>query len=255
MKTIEQAIVDIEDSVSRCYHHSFENSKLRTATEDNIEFLKFNFGSMLNSKKEDVKKAAFERIIDIVVDDSVMGTGMTYKEKARTESRILDKGNQKDYLKACIDDCDVIINRLAENESNDGEMSVKEIKDKYVGKYLIFNGDEDGMQIVYVEDINYRGDGFYIDGYMIDLCNTNHENGEGILMYDIVDWGIGDFWYADDDIETTNDLDEFLQSSPIDLDKKEFPSHVITKEKAAEVIKEQIRWILNDRLDEDAPII
>lgn len=261
MKTLEEALIEIESTVSGQYRETFPNSLLRTATKDYIGIVKLNAETLYNlvlSKNPNQKliENAISTMESIVIDnDQPLNErrALTYTDAldyAKRQSVL--RVNPNDYVvKKLVDYCDDVIARLEETKGEG--MTVKELNDKYEDKYLIFNGDEDGMQVVHVDNIHkLRSGEIAVDGTMIDFCNENHQDGEGILIYEIDDWPFRDFWYFPDENDegeplSPQEIDEELQSPPIDLDKKEFPTHVLTEEKVAKEIKYMINWILEDK--------
>lgn len=235
MKTIEEAINEIEDYVSGEYNTTFPESELRKDTENCIEFLKFNFNTLLMAKKKEVKDSAIKNIREIVIGPKKVGNN----------SRI-EYSNADYFIKTCIEDCSIIAVRLSEASiSNEDTMTVKELSDKYRGKFLYFNGDEDGSQYVYVDDI-HRGRNtkdFEIDGVMIDI--DHQEN--SIKIYEITDYFVGRFYYFGDDADPwtkCSELDEALQTRPIDTS---LPSHVVSAKEVIINILSICSWILEDK--------
>lgn len=240
MKTKEELITEIEFKVSAKYGLHFPLSQLRENTEDVVETLKALFNALKTSKKQTNTASIFDSILDIVLDDRE-----EYKEYARAHSNLLTT-KEWDSL-VLIKNCDELIRRFNEEKPSKGTMTVLELSQKYEGKYIVFNGDEDGCQIIYVDNIHLNDNGFGIDGVMIELVNTNHENGDGILTYEIKDFPFGDLNYVDEDqLETTDDVDSLLQCPPVDWDADEFPSKVLTNKQVIDTISSYLNDIFED---------
>ena len=114
---------------------------------------------------------------------------------------------------------------------------LEELNNKYRGKFLFFNGDENGCQWFYVKGIkNIEGD-FYVRGTMIEWeCQENDirvyecEQLSVIhLMYFEYNWNDGK------EPHTCEELDRALMSRPIDTS---MPSHLMTADEVArDIIK------------------
>lgn len=239
MISLEGAIQEVEDIVSWNYHKSFPNSEFRKDLENNAEYVKSQAQMILKFKK---KKDAVLKAIE-TIENLVIG------EKKKDGSRLYDiqeDGNLKVHeyqVEDLIEYCDVIKKRIAESKSSkDQKMTIKDLNDKYVGKYLYFNGDEDGEQIILVNNIHQGKDGLEVDGCFIDLCNTNHQDGEGVLISEVEDYDFGDFWYFDS-YEDPEELDKALQESPIDTDLE---THVMTTDEVMYEILNIITWAFDD---------
>lgn len=109
---------------------------------------------------------------------------------------------------------------------------LEELNNKYRGKFLFFNGDEDGCQWFYVKEIKNNEGDFYFRGTMIEWdCQDNYIqiyecNGRPItdLMYFNYNWKDGK------EPHTCEELDEALMSRPIDTS---MPSHLMTADEVA----------------------
>ena len=261
MKTLDEALIEIETIVSGQYRKPFPNSLLRTAVKDYIEIVRLNAETLFNlfsrkSPNEKLTENAISIIENIVIDNNQPlneNIALSYTDAldfAKQQSALRVNRN-KYVVKKLVDCCNTVIARLDEN--NGEGMTVKQLNDKYKCSYLIFNGDEDGMQIVYVDNIHKLKTGeIAVDGTMIDFCNVNHQDGDGILIYEVEDMCFSEFWNFPDENDdgeplTPQEIDEELQSTPVDLDKKEYPTHVITQEKVTEEIRYMINWILDDK--------
>jgi hypothetical protein len=242
MKTLEEAILDLENWVSGLYREPFPDSSLRQNPEENIEFIKFNLETLLKAKKPEIREQAFENILSSVLDNH-------NTEYARVHSFI--RKGEKGYINACIDECNTIITRLAEKGSEkEGEMSIEEINKKYHHTILYFNGDEAGSQYVYVEDIHRGEDCLEVDGVLIDYDLQDHT----LSINPIENYNFGDFYYFDfneeDWFTSTSDLDEALQDPPIDT---ELSSHVMSPEEVVKDILEIFRWDFVEGCDTRCP--
>ena len=232
MKTLEEAILSIEDSVSGHYRHPFHESELRKNLEENVEFLKFNLETLLKAKRKEVKDSAMKNIRDIVLD--------TQPLEPRT-SRLMDS----EYtIKTCILDCETILMRLAESNPEEGDtMSVQDLNEEYSGKYLYFNGDESGAQYVLVKNIHKGKDGYFeVDGIMIKVDWQDNT----VAVEDISNYSFTDFYYFDDEEEPftkCSDLDRALKSQPMDTS---LPSHVRSAEEVVGEVIEAFYWLLHE---------
>lgn len=252
MKTLEEAILDLENLVSGLYREPFPDSNLRQNPEENIEFIKFNLETLLKAKKPEVREQAFENILSHVLDNHTISgkRGFSnYTEYARVHSYI--RKGEKGYINSCIDDCNIIITRLAEKVSEkEGEMSIEEINNKYRHTILYFNGDESGSQYVYVEDIHRGEDCLEVDGVLIDFDFQDHT----LSINPIENYNFGDFYYfgsnEGDWFTSTTELDEALQSRPMDT---ELPSHVMSPEEVVKDILEIFRWDFVEEYDTRCP--
>ena len=253
MKTLEEAILDLENWVSGLYREPFPESNLRQNPEENIEFIRFNLETLLKAKKPEIREQAFENILSNVLDNHTI-SGKICKgcptEYARVHSYIRE--GEEYYVNKCIDDCNTITTRLAEKGSEkEDEMSIEEINKKYRHTILYFNGDESGSQYVYVEDI-HRGeeDRLEVDGVLIDYDLQDHT----LSINPIEDYNFGDFYYFDSDegdwFTSTSELDEALQSSPVDT---ELSSHVMSPEEVVKDILEIFRWSFVEEYDTGCP--
>ncbi len=253
MKTLEEAILDLENWVSGLYREPFPESNLRQNPEENIEFIRFNLETLLKTKKPEIREQAFENILGNVLDNHTISDKpgfSNYTEYARVHSYI--RKGEKSYVNKCIDDCNHIITRLAEKGSEkEGEMSIEEINKKYLHTILYFNGDESGSQYVYVEDIHRGEEGcLEIDGVLIEFDFQDHT----LSINPIEDYNFGDFHYFDSDegdwFTSTTELDEALQSSPVDT---ELSSHVMSPEEVVKDILEIFRWSFVEEYDTECP--
>ena len=254
MKTLEEAILDLENWVSGLYREPFPDSSLRQNPEENIEFIKFNLETLLKAKKPEIREQAFENILSNVLDNHTISgkRGFSnYTEYARVHSYI--RKGEEYYVNMCIDDCNTIITRLAEKGSEkESEISIEEINKKYRHTILYFNGDESGSQYVYVEDI-HRGeeeDCLEVDGVLIDFDLQDHT----LSINPIEDYNFGDFHYfvsnEGDWFTSTTELDEALQSRPVDT---KLSSHVMSPEEVVKSILEIFRWSFVEDYDTRCP--
>ena len=109
---------------------------------------------------------------------------------------------------------------------------LEELNNKYCGKFLFFNGDENGCQWFYLKEIkNIMGD-FYFKGVMIEWdCQEND-----IQIYECDGKCIADFMYfsynfGGSEPKTCEELDAALMRQPIDTNRK---NHIMTAEEVAE---------------------
>ena len=255
MKTLEEAIQSIEDRICGTYHEAFPDSELRKDPAESVEFLKYNLGALLSSKKEAVRTEAFEKILGLVLDSHPIGTNRgaaDWYEYARKHSRISgdpDKYTRDQQIGGCIEDCETIIIRLEESNSSGDTMSVEDLNNKYKGKYLYFNGDEDGSQYVLVENI-HRGKGRYfeVDGILI---SADWQDNQISISY-LSNCSFSEFYYFDDEEEPyteCSELDKALESQPMDTS---LPSHVVDAKTVVGDIIEAFYWILDNDFGEEA---
>ena len=111
-------------------------------------------------------------------------------------------------------------------------IGLEELNNKYRGKFLFFNGDEDGCQWLYVEEIKNIEGHFYFQGTMIEWeCQENY-----IQIYECEQLSITDLryfeynWKDGEEPHTCEELDEALMSRPIDTS---MPSHLMTVDEVA----------------------
>lgn len=221
MQSIEEAIIEIENMVCGRYREIFPKSKLRNNPKENIEFLKFNFETLSKAKNNDVKFNAFENILNIVLDDHDVPDSwkvnniVNYFDYCRSKKEDHRLIKYPSDCKNCARACDEILIRLEEDEKdNNDTMSVKELNDKYKGKYLYFNGDENGWQHVVVNNIHKDKDGYLcVDGFMINMDAQDNI----IQTYGINNEKFGCFYYFDN-YTNCGELDKALMSSPIDTE-------------------------------------
>lgn len=136
MISLEGAIQEVEDIVSWNYHKSFPDSEFRKDLENNAEYVKSQAQMILKFKK---KKDAVLKAIE-TIENLVIG------EKKKDGSRLYDiqeDGNLKVHeyqVEDLIEYCDVIKKRIAESKSSkDQKMTIKDLNDKYVGKYIFIS--------------------------------------------------------------------------------------------------------------------
>lgn len=233
MRTLEEAIIDLEDKICGTYHQEFPNSELRKNIKENIEFVKFNLETLLRTKKKEIKQTAVDTILKMVLDDHRIPEQWGFKnwfEYAKDRARLNNEYNINDALGCCND----IIARLAEEESVDNTMPVKELNEKYKGKILYFNGDEDGSHYVYVRNIHKGEDEFEVDGVMIDVDLQDND----INVREIENFEFSKCHYFDE-YKTTDELDEALMSTPCDTS---MPNHIISPEDVFNDIIGMFRW-------------
>lgn len=124
-------------------------------------------------------------------------------------------------------------------------MGLEELNNKYRGKFLFFNGDEEGCQWLYLKEFeNIEGD-FYFLGTMIEWdCQENYIqiyecDGHPMsdLMYFVNNWNDGK------EPHTCEELDEALMSPPIDTS---MTSHLITADEVARDIVKTLQGMCID---------
>ena len=252
MKTLEEAILDLETWVSAHYREPFPNSELRKNPKGNIEFLKFNLDTLLHANNEKVKETSFENILNIVLDDHKISEAWkeeSYFTDARKRSYIYSNGKAyQSYIKDCLNDCDIIIARLAEEEKPDEGMSIKELNDKYRKKILYFNGDENGFMYIYVNDLHMGKEDFEVDGVMIDVNLQNNR----IDVNKVENYKLSKCYYFGDPIGkfTADSLDKALQMRPCDSD---YPNHVVTANEVFNSLMSTFEWWFTDDYDLEIP--
>ena len=230
MVTIENGINRLEFLCGGYYHNTnFPQSELRTNTEDAVLYIK--------GQLESLKRLKSEKTIDACITSIEQYVG---GEIGKSNFR---EKNNIHWIEDGIKYCDEILTRISESNPADGEsMSVEDISKKYEGKFLYFNGDEDGVKIIYVRNIHFKHDMLVVDGTVIDICNENHEDGDGVIIYDVEDYEFGCFWYFDD-YDSVDELEEALQSKPVDSD---YETHVISAGEVAEEMISMIRWSVEE---------
>ena len=261
MRTIEQAIKEIENTVSGRYMEVFPDSQLRKDTKENIELLKFHFETLAHAKKNRVKLGALECIMEIVFDqhplpDTWQKDGMVnyfdYCRKQGVEHKLVKYPHD---VKHAVEACDDIIARLEEQEKGQDTISVAELSKKYEKKWLYFNGDEDGCQWLYVKNIHRDGktpvlcvDGVLLsyDGQDAKLTIRNVENRNFTYFY---------YFDADDDenyegFTLCSSLDAALQSSPVDTS---LPNHVIEPKVVVNDVLRIFAWEFEHGYDINVP--
>lgn len=246
MRTLEKAIIDLEDEICGTYHEEFPNSELRENIKENIEFVKFNLETLLKAKKEEIKQTAIDNVLKMVLDDHRIPEHWGFKnwfEYAKDRARL----NNNCYIEDALECCEDIIARLAEEESVDNTMPVKELNEKYKDKILYFNGDEDGSQYVYVENIHKGKDEFEVDGVMIDIDYQD----SNISVRHIENHKFSRLHYFDK-CETTDELDEALMSTPCDTS---MPNHIIKPEDVFNDVIGMFRWWFVEEWETKVPAL
>lgn len=242
MKTLDEAIQEIERSVSGEFNKPYLSSEFRNNLEESVIFIATQ--CILCSSKEIKSKERKEKALQEIIN--TVSPGCT--------SDTIIKITHTHKFKEIMDDCEIIKHHI-ECSKREGEgMNVNDLNDKYKNKFLIFNGDEDGTQIVLVKDIhksiNDLGE-FQVDGVMIELCSENHRIGMGVLVYDIEDFNFERFHYfsgpenCDEGYDSAEDLDRALMSKPMDTDYK---THVISQNEVVSEIMWNISWAMNNNL-------
>ncbi len=263
MNTLEQAIVEIEDLVSTRYRENFPESQLRKNTADNIEFLKFNFETIKNAKKNDVKLKALENILNIVLDDHLLPKSWQKEGEKNYFDYCRNQGIEHRLIKyphdieRCVGYCNDIITRLDEDNKDEDSLSVSELNKKYEKKWLYFNGDESGCQWIYVENIHRDKDTpvLCVDGVMVDYDGQ----ASTFKIHGIENKNFSDFYYFDWEGEDDEDydgyvfcssLDKALMSSPCDTNLE---SHVISSKDVVDDILNLFAWEFENGYDVHVP--
>lgn len=229
MTTLERALQELEYVFGgKYYEDSFPESELRKNTEETTIFVKSQLESLLKIKDE----AMADKCITMI-EEYVAGSENVGKSRLRGE-------NGKHHAEDGIKYCDIILTRIAESKPQQGDkLTVNDLNEKYKYEFLVFNGDEDGEKIAFVTNIHYNKKHMLVmDGTIIDICNENHENGDGVLIYEVEDYDFDRFWYFNG-FSSTDELDKALQSSPCDTN---YPTHVISGKEVAAIIVASIRW-------------
>lgn len=250
MKTTEQAIRQIEDAVSGMYAEAFPESPLRTDTRGNIELLKLYFQTLAVGKTSAARSEAFENILRTVLDrhplpESWQKDGIAdYMDRCRenVEGHKLMKFPLESQKLAKI--CDEVITRLEEDEKSDDEMSVGELSRKYEGKWLYFNGDEDGSEWVWVKNIHRHRDIpiLCVDGVMVSHDAQDYK----FTVLPVEDKNFSEFYYFKSDDEdwdgftSCSKLDKALMSKPVDTDMS---THVMEGKEVVDDILTYFGWV------------
>lgn len=236
MMTIENAINRLEDIVSGCYKKKFPKSKLRRNTEEAVKLIRFDFMTMSRINNPNVKLESFTKIVDIVLDDTLMASNssLTYKEYCKNKAELHTIMKYPDVIDECINCCDVIQKRISEGADiiKNDTMSVQKLSKKYYHKYLYFKDDLIGSQYVWVKNIHLDEEGhFQIDGVMLytDIQKSIFGLKE-IENFPVEDFN--DFGDPKNPFTKCEDLDEALKQ-PID---RRLKSHIVTLDEVAEDI-------------------
>lgn len=239
MRTIEEAIKKLEHlGIGNYYAKIYENSELRTNTEETVIYLKGQLENLMKCKGAKTVENCIANIETFIVGEENIGS-----------SDFRNTNNKEYYCKEAINCCNEIIARIEATKPKEGDkLSVDELNEKYKYKFLIFNGDEDGEQIVFVQEIHYdKLNELVVDGVMIELCNENHQDGDGVLIYDIENYSFNTgFWYFGcfKNPHSADELDNALQSNPCDTS---YPTHVIDAKTVALSIIRTISWTLDQK--------
>ena len=141
-----------------------------------------------------------------------------------------------------------IMDKPEEKKENTGGMTLEELNYKYVDKYLYFNGDEEGCQYIYVDNIHKVDGMFAVDG---TLLTADYQDNSIKIEY-VSDFLFEDFFYFNDTCaptkETCEDLDRALQSNPMDTD---LTSHVVTRKSMIEDINTILGSLLSEESGDD----
>lgn len=242
MITLDLALMNIEDLMSSSYHKRFEGSVLRTNTQENLEYIKANAEMMLTLYKN--KKFIQEDALDII---SKFETIAVNDEKFKNRSCFRKSIVNNNCLYQCdieklLENIDIALTRLAENYVEEGnKLSIADLSEKYRYKYLVFDGYEEGEKIIFVKDIHMYNNMLTVDGTIIDICNENHERGDGVLIYEVDNYDFSNFWYFEC-YDNPDELDKALQSPPVNTS---YETHVITPHEVASIILHAIAWTID----------
>lgn len=243
MRTKESVIKDIYWQTWYFSHH--ENLKsIHTELSDDpgetAKIIKTYCEVILGSKEgSKVSKNAISEIIKLSTPENI-----EKPEPSRLENmpRII-ANSIKSYCEELIDICNSIDNT-----------SLQGLNKKWTKKYLYFNGDESGQQIIYPEIIHYNGDDLVFDGILIDFRNTNNDNGYGVIISNVKNFYFESLYYIDHlddtqekkmggdawDLELSPELlDAELSSAPIDTN---LTSRELTKKEVDKKIQEWIAY-------------
>lgn len=259
MMTLEQAINRLEDMVSGCYQQQFLESDLRNNTKESAELLKFSFMSLVKLQNVEVRKQAFHTIINTVLDDTPLPKqwqkkGMTtLRDRARAKEDAHMIMQYPEVDEECIDCCNVILQRLAEDETPEmlADHALQSLNRRYRHKYFYFRSNDVGSQYVYVKRISRDKDGhFLLDGTVIYTNGVNNTIG----LYDVKEAPVEDFYNFGDKQNRFTDCDAFEEAllKPMDTRLK---SHVITCREVAEDILFIFTWFYEIHLPELAKIL
>lgn len=241
MRTKESIIKDIYwQTWYFSYHGSLESiyTELSDDPGETAKIIKTYCEVILESKEgSKVSKNAISEIIKLSTPENI-----EKPEPSRLEymPRII-ASNIKSYCEELIDICNSL-----------DDTSLQRLNKKWTKKYLYFNGDESGQQIIYPEVIHYNGDDLVFDGILIDFRNTNNDNGYGVIVSSVKNFYFDSLYYIDhlDDIQekkmggdawdlepSPELLDAELSSAPIDTN---LTSRELTKKEVDKMIQE---WI------------
>lgn len=129
---------------------------------------------------------------------------------------------------------EIVDKKLAEQEelSKANADGLKKLNEKYKGKFLYFNGDENGCQWLYVDEIFIRYGNFHFKGVMIEWdCQ-----GDALQIYNCPSLYIDNCMYFSYNFggsvpKTCEELDAALMRQPIDTNRE---NHIMTAEEVAE---------------------
>lgn len=242
MVTLDLALMNIEDLMSSSYHKRFEGSALRTNTQENLEYIKANAEMMLTLYKN--KKFIQEDALDIISKfETIAVNDEKFKNRSHFRKSIVnDNCLYLSDIEKLLENIDIALTRLTENYVEEGnKLSVADLSEKYRYKYLVFNGDEDGEKIIFVKDIHMYNNALTVDGTIIDICNENHERGDGVLIYEVDNYDFNRFWYFEG-YSNPDELDKALQSPPVDTSYK---THVIEPKEVVSIILYALAWSID----------
>ena len=257
--TLEQAINRLEDMVSGCYQQQFLKSELRNNTKEAVELLKFNLMSILKLQNEEVRKQAFNSIIDIVLDNTQVPKSWqkngvkTYADLCRTRKETHKILLYPDMVEECIECCNIIQKKLAEDETPEAleDHALQSLNRRYFHKYLYFRNNDVGSQYVWIKKFTKDKEGhFLVTGTVIYTNGVNNTIG----LYEVKDSPVENFYnFGDKNNRFTdcNDLEEALLK-PMDTRLK---SHIITCKEVAEDILFTFTWFYEIHIPELAKIL
>lgn len=259
MMTLEQAINRLEDMVSGCYQQQFPKSELRSNTKEAVECIKFNFKTILKIRNEDVRNASFDTILHTVLDDTPLPKswqkkGMkTYLDFCKMKDRDQRIMQFPDVAEECIDCCNVILQRLGEDESDmdSGDIALQELNRRYHHKYFFFRNNDIGSQFVWIKHIKRDEMGYFtVDGTVIFTNGVNNTIG----LYEVQDHHIEDFYCFGDPENRFTDCDQLVEALNKPMDTR-LKSHVVNSKQVAEDILFTFTWFYEIHIPDLAKIL
>lgn len=165
------------------------------------------------------------------------------------------KNDPKRWIEDIIDDCSAIINIV----KTDNDSELPKLNEEWCGKYLYFNGDEAGTQIICPESIYYEDEKIVFDGVMISFENENTSDGIGVIVSRAEGYNFQELHYIDyvkEDYEKNEEFEDEdliypaklhaqLSSPPIDTDME---SRIMTKEEVYKEINDYITSAIEEEM-------